>query len=185
MKINNQLYFLTILSYSLLGCNKRELDFDKGDFVKFEVNSVERNYKFQDSVLQFCEPDFFRPKDFRFIISKTYNSSEPEFHSLTISIDQVAEACPLNHLENNNVITFILTKSEGNEEFIDYTSWNVNKLDQLEWGQELLDGKIIVKGKFDGWLYKYFHFRPSEFYPEPQKLDSIFVRNGQFQLTLK
>ena len=127
---------MTILCYSLLGCDKSESDLHKSDFVRFEVSAVDRIYEFQDSVIQFCEPDFYDPKKNRFIINKTYNSNDMEFHSFSINIDQVAETCPLDYLENNSQIIFILTKIDTNGKFIDYDNWNVTKINHLEWTQK-------------------------------------------------
>jgi hypothetical protein len=181
-------FILTIISiaasFFLASCRKDEQNLPITDFVKFDYNNVKRAYTFKDSVFQFCERDNFIPSKFQFEIEKTYPSTDDQFHSLTIDIKKLVLACPTNSLEENLDFTFTLTVKNTDSKFVDYTSFNIN---DLIWTQKYIQEKIILMGDFKGWLYKYFPVRVTGFQQiiEPVKLDSIYVDNGSFQLTLK
>lgn len=179
-----KIFLLIAISYVLVCCNKNETDSPIPDFVKYEFNNLERTYTFKDSVFQFCEPDKFTPSKFQFHISKTYHSTDNQFHSLTIVIEKLVQECPTNSLENNFNLIFTLTQKNVDSKFVDYTNYNI---DNVSWTQSYHQEKIILTGDFNGWLYKFFPVRKTGLgiISKPVKLDSIYVNKGRFQLTLK
>jgi len=188
LDMSSRLFGLTILlttaSLVLTSCDKKEPNLPITDFVKFDYKNIKRAYIFKDSVFQFCERDKLTPSKFQFEIGKTYHSTDDQFHLLTIDIKKLVLACPTNSLENNLDFTFTLTAKNADSKFVDYTNYNINN---LSWTQRYNQEKIILTGDFKGWLYKYFPVRVTglQIISEPVKLDSIYVDNGSFQLTLK
>lgn len=168
------------VAYLFGGCDRNEPKLPIKDFAKFELNSLLRTYEFKDSVLQFCEPDFFNQNEFQFYLSKTYHSNDPRYRTLSIILKQLDKNCPPDRMENNLELTFILTEGNANDGFIDHT--NFSRIDHIEWTQQYNNGKITLTGRFEGWVFKYYPVRSDELI-EPIKLDSLLIEKGEFQLS--
>lgn len=184
MKMNTLAVIFPIIIGCLgLSCDKGESEIIKNDFISFELSATKRTYVSKDSVLQFCEPSRIYKDQTDFYISKTYNSSDNQFHSLTVILRQSSKTCPDQNLHDDFDLAFTLTQVNANR-FIDYT--NLDKLAKVHWTQKYDQGKIIVAGTFEGWLFKYYpmRVRTSEL-NEPEKIDSLFIKNGSFQLSIE
>lgn len=174
--------FLFILPVTLsISCHDNSINKPKTDFIKFDLNTT-RVYEFKDSVFQICSPSNLDKTKNDFYINKNYNSSDSEFQSMSLTITNLVDTCPDTELKTNSEFTFTLSKETDANDFIDFL--NFGKVDQIDWTQEFSDEKIVLKGNFEGWLYQYFPTRKTGFGIEPNKLDSIFLSNGTFQLTL-
>jgi hypothetical protein len=174
--------FLFMLPVILsISCQDNSFNKPKTDFIKFDLNTT-RMYEFKDSVFQICSPSNFYQNKYDFYINKNYNSNDSEFQSMSLTIRYLDGTCPVNELQTNSEFTFTLSKEAGKNDFVDFL--NFGKLYQIDWTQEFSDGKIVLKGNFEGWLYQYFSTRKTGFGIEPNKLDSIFLSDGTFQFTL-
>ena len=178
--------FLTSCGFFLLfTCKDNDPIPYKSDYIKFEINSTERIYEYKDSVIQNCVFDATNHNVF--YIEKVYDSHDGEFTSFSIRFVGTTSVCPPIKLNSINSdfdpdFTFTLTKESSSDKFIDFT--NFGKLESLQWTQKLQEGEIIVTGNFSGWLYQYFITRPKGVI-EPEKRDSLYIKNGEFQLTTK
>jgi hypothetical protein len=98
-----------------------------------------------------------------------------------VAVDKdLASSCPSTRIENDCELTFTLSNPDGTYDFVDFTSFN---LLNNAWKQELKQEKIVLTGSFEGWIYKFVPTRNTQI--EPRKRDSLFLKRGEFQLTLE
>lgn len=171
---------LVMTAFAVIRCDDGISIKSEADFIKFELNTT-RLYQFKDSVFQVCSPAYYNPDKFDFHIHKQFDSDDSEFQSMTLTVDKRESDCPTTRIDNDSEFIFTLTRKDGFD-FVDYTT--LAGFNKISWTQEYRDKKIILKGKFDGWLYKYFPKRRVEAI-EPQQLDSVLISHGEFQLTLE
>lgn len=170
-----------ILALILFSCKKDEANLHPKDYLKFNLNKKDRTYLDIDSTFQICSPSNLNGK-FLFLTEKTFKSSDNEFHSFTVSIAKDSIDCPTNKIDAASNFSLTLTK-KTEDGFVDFDNWNREKL-PINWSQEYYENKIVVKGKFNGWVYQHYSHRSTAAI-EPALLDSIFIETGEFQLTFK
>jgi hypothetical protein len=170
-----------IMQLLLVSCKKDEPNSHTKDYLKFNLDKKERAYMDIDSTFQICAPSNLNGK-FNFITEKTFKSLDNEFYSFTVNIAKDSIDCPTNKIDAAINFSLTLTKKTG-DVFVDFDNWNRKKL-PINWSQKYYENKIVVKGKFNGWMYQHYSSRPTT--PiEPALLDSIFIETGEFQLTFK
>jgi hypothetical protein len=171
---------LLLISISTIRC-ANDSDNMKSDFIQFEISKDDVSYQFKDSAFLYCGPSPipFNAKYFESRKVVAINEGGFDFVGLIISKDDI-EDCPADRIDNDYKFTLKLSKSFNND-FVDY--YNIETMDGLTWEQKLYNGKILLNGKFEGWIYKWLSNRTSNV--EVKKLDSIFIQGGKFQVTLE
>jgi hypothetical protein len=170
-----------IMPSLLVSCKKDEPNSRTKDYLKFNLDKKERAYMDIDSTFQICAPSNLNGK-FSFLTEKTFKSTDNEFYSFAVSIAKDSIDCPINKINAASNLSLTLTKKTG-DVFVDFDNWNHKKL-PINWSQEYYENKIVVTGKFNGWMYQHYSSRTTTSI-EPALLDSIFIDTGEFQLTFR
>ena len=180
--INSVLVFGACLMPGLLSFSCSDDSESGKDYVRFTADNKVYTYQFSDSLFQRCEYHVGGSEKYAFSFDETFKSNDNKFYSLTVEMFSLAANCPTTSLDNSTQIRLDLVKQNESKKFMDFISQpNI----ELTWSQKFEDSKVKVSGKFKGWLYQYYSTRPGlTLAPEPQLIDSVFVDDGEFQVSV-
>lgn len=170
-----------VIALLFAGCETNEIEVSQIDNIKFEIGDNKYNYHNVDSTFHVCSESRGIQPEFDFVYLRTFKSESDDFQLMNLTVFNRSKECPLSELDILSEFTFTLTAINKSGKYVDY--FNMGRMESLSWTQDSKDDIIIIKGQFEGWIFKYFSERPDEAI-EPLKLDSLYIENGEFQFTL-